>query len=89
MSFLNTMLNNNIVGSVILIVLVTGCASVTPQQPEAPTVPAKSSCQEETLQFVKPVMPLAVPVPRSPSKQISTPEIEIHDNTEFDSSAIE
>ena len=75
--------------AVVLLVLVSGCASSAPKNRVYPASTVDVPKREETLATVKPVAPPVVSEPLTSSKRTSSPEIEMQDHAHFDPAPIE
>ena len=72
--------------AVLMLILVTSCASHTQQKQISPASELKASEREETLPLVKPV---ALPSAPESHKRDSSQEIERYDNSQLDSAPID
>ena len=72
----------------LLLVLVWGCASPMQQKQVSPAT-VKEFGRDETLPLTKPVTPSVIPKSPSSSKRTNSQEIEVHKNSQIDSTPIE
>ena len=74
--------------AVLLLALALGCVSPI-QQKQVPPAAVKGGERGEVLPSVKPVNPPVIPESQASSKRTTSPEIEVHDNLQIDSTPIE
>jgi len=76
-------------GAVMLLVWGAGCACRTPNGPEESVLPSKPYAREDALPAVTPGALADNPGVKKTPKNPGTPEINVHDNYEFNSEQIE